>query len=52
MTKKLLISAAGLIFTGFMLVVPVTLSNTHGEAMISVKKNEVIQYTNTHGEGM
>jgi hypothetical protein len=52
MTKKLLISAAGgLIFTGFMLVVPVTLSNTHGEAMISVQK-EVIQYTNTHGEGM
>ncbi|MEB9673928.1 MULTISPECIES: hypothetical protein [Bacillus cereus group] len=52
MTKKLLISAAGLIFTGLMLVAPVTLSNTHGEAMISAQKSEVIQYTNTHGEGM
>ncbi|MFJ8526849.1 hypothetical protein [Bacillus sp. NPDC094106] len=52
MMKKLLISTAGLLFAGFMLVAPVTLSNTHGEAMTAVQTYEVIQYTNTHGEGM
>ncbi|HDR6315580.1 MULTISPECIES: hypothetical protein [Bacillus] len=52
MMKKILISTAGLLFSGFMLVAPITLSNTHGEAMIAVQKQEIIQYTNTHGEGM
>ncbi|MGX5586040.1 hypothetical protein ACWKTX_20115 [Bacillus thuringiensis] len=52
MMKKILISTAGLLFSGFMLVAPITFSNTHGEAMIAVQKQEIIQYTNTHGEGM
>lgn len=50
--KKTLISIAGPLFSGFMLVAPITLSNTHGEAMIAVQKQEIIQYTNIYGEGM
>ncbi|MCC2327365.1 hypothetical protein [Bacillus wiedmannii] len=51
MMKRILISTAGLLFAGVMLVAPITLSNTHGEAMIAVQKQEIVQYT-THGEGM
>ncbi|HDR5271549.1 hypothetical protein ACIQHV_32930 [Bacillus bombysepticus] len=51
MMKKILISTAGLLFSCLMLVAPITLSNTHGEAMLTVQKQEITQYT-THGEGM